>query len=480
MIAPRLKILALIALAVAAFLIRDPWLLGGLFTLLLGAWAALRLPAGLLFRLVRKLSFFVVMILLAFAFFPSENIQGGAGQQIALPGTSIMISLTGLLLGGLMALRMLIVIIASQLVQLTSKPGEFVAGLRGLMMPEVVALTIDSTLYLLGPQGGKQGRGSGMGGGRSRGQGAETIGAPNAAEAKEPGFFSVFNVKRIKSGDFGFLIELIEQGLARSRAYIGSQQGDHSRVKPTVLHDVSIISGLCLLMLTAKLLKVMPGIPFAPGYKITFLVPLYILAAELTHTRFGATITGTTVGIISFLFGDGRFGIFEILKHITPGLVVDLFAPLTRQWMKKPSTVTFIILGALCAFTRSTTMLAVVFFIEGNALLYAMVGFQAVSQVFFGALSGFVTFYLVKSLGRLKTAAGLAPAGPGELPGGTSFNKQGPSTTPLIEASTVDQPAEGGRGDGAGRGGGRGGGRGRGGGGSGQSQEMKQPLINTK
>jgi len=471
MTVPRLKVLGLLVIAVASFLIRDARLLGGLFMVLIGAWAALRLPAALLIRLFRKLAFFVLMILLAFALFPSENIQGDLGRQIALPGTSIMISLTGLLLGGLMALRMLIVIVASQLVQLTAKPGEFVAGLRGLMIPEVVALTIDSTLYLLGPQDGK-GHGSGMGGGRGN-RGEQAAGAPGVEGGREPGFFSAFNVKRIKSGDFGFLIDMIERGLARSRAYVGSQQ-DHQtiRVKPAVLHDVSIISGLCLLMLTAKLLKVLPGIPFAPGYKITFLVPLYILAAELTHTRFGATITGTTVGVISFLFGDGRFGIFEILKHITPGIVVDLFAPLTRRYIatsQKPSTVAFIILGALCAFARSTTMLAVVFFVQGNALLYAMVGFQAVSQIFFGALSGFVTFYLVKSLGRLKTAAGLAAA-----EGGTPA---GPA------ASLTDPPVDGGRrgGGGGGRGDGSGGGLGRGGSdGNGQTQKINPPLINTK
>jgi hypothetical protein len=475
MTVPRLKILGLLVIAVASFLIHDARLLGAGFIALLGAWAALRLPAVMLLRLFKKLAFFILMILLAFALFPSENIQGDVGRQIALPGTPIMISLTGLLLGGLMALRMLIVIVASQLVQMTAKPGEFVAGLRGLMIPEVVALTIDSTLYLLGPQGGK-GHGSGTGGGRGN-RGEQATGN---ADAKEAGFFSAFNVKRIKSGDFGFLIDMIEQGLARSRAYVGSQQDHHpSRVKPTVLHDVSIISGLCLLMLTAKLLKVLPGIPFAPGYKITFLVPLYILAAELTHTRFGATITGTTVGVISFLFGDGRFGIFEILKHITPGVVVDLFAPMTRRYIatsQKPSTAAFIMLGALCAFARSTTMLAVVFFIEGNALLYAMVGFQAVSQIFFGALSGFVTFYLVKSLGRLKTAASMAAA-------------------EATEAPLADPPADGGRsagsstggrsGGGGGSGRGGGGGRGRsaeggGDGGNGQPQKIQPPLINTK
>jgi hypothetical protein len=439
MLSPRLKILTLLAVAVGCFLIKAPIPLVALFALTLSAWFALRLPPAMLFRTVRKLAFFMVMILLAFAFFPSENIQGEVGRQVTLPGTSIMISLTGLLLGGLMALRMLIVIIASQIVQLTGKPGDFVAGLRGLMIPEIAALTIDSTLYLLGPQEGK-----GMGGGRGQHRHAPDAGAGEAP--REPGLFSAFSVKRIKNGDFNFLIEMIENGLARSRAYLSSQ---HTKIDPKILHDVSIISGLCLLMMTTKLLKVLPGIPFAPGYKITFLVPLYILAAELTHTRFGATITGTTVGVISFLFGDGRFGIFEILKHITPGLVVDLFAPLTRRHItrsKKPSTVTFIMLGALCAFTRSTTMLAVVFFVGGNAVLYALVGFQAVSQVFFGALSGFVTFYLVKSLGRLKTAAGLAPEG-----------RATPPATPDNASAAAPSPI--GSGGGGGRGDGSGGGR---------------------
>ncbi len=469
MLSPRIKILTLIAVAVGCFLLRQPVLLVGLFALHLAAWFAFRLPPAMLIRTIRKLSFFIAMILLAFAFFPAENIQGDVGRQIALPGTSIMISLTGLLLGGVMALRMLIVILASLIVQMTGKPGEFVAGLRGLMIPEVAALTIDSTLYLLGPQGDK--RGMGKGAGRGMGRGAHVSSSDTAAsEAEatpEPGLLSAFSVKRLKNGDFNFFVEMIEHGLARSRAYIGSQQQGHaSRVDPRTLHDVSIISGLCLLMLTTKLLKVLPGIPFAPGYKITFLVPLYILAAELTHTRFGGTITGTTVGVISFLFGDGRFGIFEILKHIAPGLVVDLFAPLTRRWMAKPSRLMFILLGSLCALARTTTMLAVVFFVEGNALLYALVGFQGVSQLFFGALSGFVTFYLVKSLGRLRTAAQMAPAAP--------FS----DALPPVDGSTT---APGTPPDGGGRGGGRGDGSGRGGGQGRLSAqgELNKPLIKT-
>ena len=201
---------------------------------------------------------------------------------------------------------------------------------------------------------------------------------------------------------------MIENALSRSKAHIeGQQSAGGGKTDAKMLNDVAVISGLCLLMLTTKLLKILPGIPFAPGFKIMFLVPLYILAAELTHTKFASTITGTTVGVISFLFGDGRFGIFEIAKHITPGIVVDLTAPLTRRWMAKPSVIVFMILGATCALARITTMLLVTLFIEAPPIFYAILIPTSASQVFFGTLSGFVTYYLVKSLGRLKAAAGM-------------------------------------------------------------------------
>jgi len=51
----------------------------------------------------------------------------------------------------------------------------------------------------------------------------------------------------------------------------------------------------------------------------------------LTRMRWGATLTGATMGTIAFLMGDGKYGVFEILKHVAPGVVVDLLLPVFRR-----------------------------------------------------------------------------------------------------------------------------------------------------
>ena len=72
-----------------------------------------------------------------------------------------------------------------------------------------------------------------------------------------------------------------------------------------------------LTMLGVKALKILPGIPFMPGYKGVILIPLYLVAARVTRTRFGATLTGLTMGTVAFLLGDGRYD-WEYLP-VTPG-----------------------------------------------------------------------------------------------------------------------------------------------------------------
>lgn len=205
-------------------------------------------------------------------------------------------------------------------------------------------------------------------------------------------------MRRLLSGDSGHLVDMVESGLARSRARAGGEDTEQGR-------DVAVLAGLCALMLGTKLLKVLPGVPFAPGYKVLFIIPLYILAARLTRAPFGATLAGGVVGLLSFLMGDGRFGVFEVLKHVAPGLVVDAARPLMPERPGFLTTSFFVALGALAALARTSTMLAVVWFVEGSGPLYLLAGFQGVSQVLFGALSGLVAAALLGSLERLRAAS---------------------------------------------------------------------------
>lgn len=387
----RFKLIYLIGVAVSCFLIREPLVLGGLLAFHLVLWIWLGLPFQSLIRILRKLSFFVLMIIVTFSLVSSQSMQADEWILFSIFGFEIPINQTGLSFGLLMSMRLLTIVIVSMTVQLSGRPGEFVEGLRAIKIPTVAALTIDSTLALLGPGGSrKPGQGTGMGGGKGRGQSGKS-GSTDAGQE--------ITWKRFLRGDFGILIDLIESSLLKAKSHL---MKTYPAMNPKMIHDVSVISGLCFLMLTAKLLKLLPGIPFAPGHKLLILIPLYILAAELTHSRFGSTITGTTVGIISFMFGDGRFGVFEILKHIAPGLVVDGILPSLKRWNPKPSRLTLVIVGTFCAAARIASIVAVTLLIEAPPLFYVLIVPMFISQTLFGGVSGFVTFYLLKSLNRFK------------------------------------------------------------------------------
>ena len=397
MISPLSKILYLISVTSLCFVIRNPYLLSGLLALQLVLWLYLGLPLKTLGRTFRKLLFFIIFVLLTFTLFPSESMPNDVWMNFNILNRPLTINLTGLMLGILMSLRVLTVVTASMVVQLSGTPGELVQGLRAIKIPIVAAMTIDNVLKLLGSNATRRpsgGSGTGRGGGKGGGQGRKQNQGENLSERE-------LTWKRIVTGDFGFLTTLVESSLVRATDLLQPAQPHRD---PKLLHDVAVITGLCFLMMTTKMLKVLPGIPFAPGYKLVVLIPLYILAGRLTHSRFGATTTGTTIGIVSFLFGDGRFGIFEIFKHIAPGLVVDGIMPVLKDRSLVPSHFLLALIGALCAAARIATILVVTCLIDPPAVFYAFFVPMFISQTIFGFMSGWITYYLLKSLSRFNEA----------------------------------------------------------------------------
>ena len=102
-------------------------------------------------------------------------------------------------------------------------------------------------------------------------------------------------LRRILRGDVGFFVESIESSLARAREQAGYATAG---LDDRVVHDVSVISGVALAMMSLKLLKVLPGLPFLPGWKTLFFYPLYILAAHLTYSRWGGATAGCIMGVL--------------------------------------------------------------------------------------------------------------------------------------------------------------------------------------
>jgi hypothetical protein len=152
-------------------------------------------------------------------------------------------------------------------------------------------------------------------------------------------------------------------------------------------------------MLGIKALKVLPNIPFAPGHKLVVLTPLYVAASLKTRTRFGATLTGLVMGSVAFLLGDGRYGIFEILKHVAPGILCDLLVPLVaNKGRASRRTLAWSIVGGVMGLGRFATIFTVTLAVQAPAVAWAFLVPGLVIHTTFGVLSGFVSAPLIRAL----------------------------------------------------------------------------------
>ena len=94
-------------------------------------------------------------------------------------------------------------------------------------------------------------------------------------------------------GDIGSFVQTIQGNIGLASEHAG-RKADRD-LSAQLAHDVAVVSGLALCMTSFKMLKFLPGLPFAPGHKALLLFPLYVLAARLTHSRWGATAAGSMV-----------------------------------------------------------------------------------------------------------------------------------------------------------------------------------------
>src|SRR5207245_1164276 len=125
-------------------------------------------------------------------------------------------------------------------------------------------------------------------------------------------------VKRLLRGDIGGFVQTIRTNIERA----GERPGHESdrRLGPQLVHDIGIVTGIALCMASIKVIRLLPGLPFAPGHKAILLFPLYVLASRLTHSRWGGTAAGSIMGVIGCRQGDGRFGVRSIVRLVAHDL----------------------------------------------------------------------------------------------------------------------------------------------------------------
>ena len=396
---PRARVLYLIAVAAGVFLVPSLPAVAGVLILQVALCAFGGLRPAEIRRQLTKLSVFGLFLVVTYAL-TAQDPATDRWMELPLAGFVLSLNVAGALEGVTMVLRIFTIVLASQLVRL-GDPRAVAAGLRGLGAPRMASSSIDAVLALLGGAGGGGG-GGGRGGGRGRRRHGDA--REEGAEGAEAGAESFWQgLRRLASGDVGVLVGRLERQIARAEDHVRRQGGEGG---PDAARDVAVIAGVTLTMLGIKMLTILPAIPFAPGHKLVVLTPLYIVAGLATRTRFGATATGATMGTVAFLMGDGRYGIFEILKHVTPGVICDLVLPAATAGGRVPGPVFWSLFGGFVAAGRFATIFAIVLLAQAPAIAYAILLPGLAVHVTFGVASGYVSYHLVRAIDRLGGAGG--------------------------------------------------------------------------
>lgn len=368
----------LLALSVALFAVAHPAVLAGLLAAQVALWFGSGLPSKGLWAPLRRLFLFSLLIVLSFAFVPT----GDGDRWVALPGPEwFRLNLTGLALAGLMLLRVLTLVLASAWVQRTCPPGALVRGLRALRIPETVAISVDATLAMLAG-----GSGSGSGGGHGMGRGTGGGRHPPSGNAG-------LRWADIRAGRVQAFTEIFERGLDRARRWLAER---YPELAPERIRDLSLVLALCLTVMGLKVLQVLPGIPIASGHKNILILPLMLYVAQGTGMRFGAFAAGTAVGIVSFLLGYGKFGVLEIAHFAVPGLLADLLTPFLRATAPVARLAQYALAGAVLGLGRFAANFLAILLAGAPETAYLLFAPLLISQVAFGALSGFVSVLLIK------------------------------------------------------------------------------------
>lgn len=386
----RLRVLYLLAVAVGVFFLKTPLLVGGVLAVHIGLWFAVGLPAWRLWRQCVKLWVFALLIVVSYAF-TGQDPATDHWVTLDVFGWQPEVNLHGLEAGITMVLRLLTVVMASQIAR-AGDPRAVAQGLRKLGLPKMASVSIDTVLALFGTTGKGRGRGRGKGGGKGAG-GAGAV--EEAQEEPQERFWDA--MKRVLRGDLGPLLGRLERQIAAAEKHALLELGEKGRL---LARDVGIVAGVSLTMLGIKVMKLLPSVPFAPGHKGVLLLPLYVAASRLTKTRLGGTATGLTMGTVAFLMGDGRYGVFEIVKHVAPGVFCDVFLPLILAGGRRPGALFWSFFGLILAVARFGTIFAITLLVQAPAVAYAVLVPGLTIHSIFGFLSGYVSYHLLRGLDK--------------------------------------------------------------------------------
>lgn len=374
----RLALIYLVILSAALFLVDRTGILAGLLCVHLAAYAITGASWPLLWRVLRRLGFFFLFILLAYAINWSSLFSADWGR---VPDAAGVVQATT------MALRVANVVIASVLIRALADPAGFSHAIRSFGLPASAALAVDGVFELLGAS-----RGGGGGGGKGRGR---------AGDGGVGISWSDIRARRLEA-----VSDILATGLRRARTWLSARAPD---LDAPQLRDTVLILGAALAVMSLRLLQILPGVPFAPGHKNIVIIPVYLMIAVLSRSRFGATQCGLAIGVLSFFLGQGRFGVFEMLQWVLPGLAADIMAPVLRRDWRLWKWPLFAFAGLTLGVLRFSANFAMILLAGGHVGLFAIYSPFLVSQTVFACIGAVLAPWILQCWPAIEQASWNGP-----------------------------------------------------------------------
>lgn len=147
---PRVKILAMLFFSIIVFIVKNTYVVLGMFLLFVAFWSVARLPWGGLLKFAKVVSGIMgFIVLLQVVFYPGTTyLLGPIPQNIFLIG-GMGFKLEGLLFGILLAFRLMALMVLMPMVIMTTEIHLFSLGLVRLGLPYKIAYMSSTALNMI-------------------------------------------------------------------------------------------------------------------------------------------------------------------------------------------------------------------------------------------------------------------------------------------------------------------------------------------
>ncbi len=349
-----LKILYILIAGVGVFFINNIYFLLGVIGFHLLLFLVVKNPQKSL-KFIWKVKWFILIIFLFHALSFSGEIQ-----LLKLKNWVLTLSYDGLLAGSIMACKLISMLFITQVVRLSMASGEFVQGMTKLGLSKNNSDIIDQIMTIVTEEKGKKGKGKGKG--------------KNKQES------DIQSKDVLLKGKIGNIPNRIFEKITFAKGKFTDNPN-------------AIVAASSLSVTLIRLVKIAPGLPLAPGHKNILLMPVMIHGIVKSKNRFAGSQIGFISGILHFSMGFGKYGPLGIVQFALLGFILDLLFKIpvnkSRLWF-------LMLAGGIGGLVRisSEVLLAVILGMPNTFFLVLLP--YIISQVAFGAASGFITKPLIK------------------------------------------------------------------------------------